>query len=589
MNTMHRGFARNLAVCAGLLVALAPLTAWAATSDDGVSDYEKNEVVYVKADAEGDTQGIYVVNEVDANEDGTLTEEADYRQVENLTDQRPLDSARGEVTFEVAEDETFYYRGDLSATTELPWEVAATYFLDGEEVDPEELAGAEGRLTMVLDVKPSKHAAESAKLATYVDNYLLQVTASLDGDSAENVEAPDASIARAGSDIQLTYMVMPGKEATFVVDADVEDFSFDGWQIVGIPLALSIDVDAQQVMGDNADIDRLTDAIADANAGAADVRDGASELADGADALAASSEGLTKGSSDVAQGVSDASSGASQLASAVSDDLVGGAETLASGSATYSSSLAGQASDARAAAGSVDVAAAQAAYETALQNYIGAYVQCTINGVDPAADETAAAAQAAMQQALTDFVTAQATVSGYQSAADALDGAASGYADIDAGIQSLVDKEGDASVYALRDAAQELSDGLAALDTGCGDLDQGIADYTAGAAELQRGARKLSDGASSLADGTQELADQTEGLDGKIADAAAEQLDTYLNPDFTMVDFVNGSSDNIGTVQFVIMTEAIEAPEEDEAAQQGDAAASPDDRTFFEKLKALFE
>ena len=42
---------------------------------------------------------------------------------------------------------------------------------------------------------------------------------------------------------------------------------------------------------------------------------------------------------------------------------------------------------------------------------------------------------------------------------------------------------------------------------------------------------------------------------------AAEQLDAYLNPDFTMVDFVNGSSDNIGTVQFVIMTEAIEAPE----------------------------
>ena len=51
MNTMHRGFARNLAVCAGLLAALTPLAAWAATSDDGVSDYEKNEVVYVKADA----------------------------------------------------------------------------------------------------------------------------------------------------------------------------------------------------------------------------------------------------------------------------------------------------------------------------------------------------------------------------------------------------------------------------------------------------------------------------------------------------------------------------------------------------------
>ena len=59
-------------VCAGLVALLAPLPRAAAgtgssdSADDTLSDYTKDQVVYVKADAEGDTQGIYVVNAVDA-------------------------------------------------------------------------------------------------------------------------------------------------------------------------------------------------------------------------------------------------------------------------------------------------------------------------------------------------------------------------------------------------------------------------------------------------------------------------------------------------------------------------------------------
>ncbi len=592
-----RGRARRLAVCAGLLAALAPLPALAAAagSDDEVEDYTKDQVVYVKADAEGDTQGVYVVNQVDAGDDGTVVEEAGYQAVQNLTDLRDVSVQRGEVTYEVAEGETFYYRGDLSATTYLPWDVEATYFLDGDEVDPEELSGAEGELTMVLSIAPSRAYADSPTLATYVDNYLLQVTATLDGDQADNIDAPDATAAKVGTDTQLTYMVMPGQTATLVVKADVTDFAFDGWQVVGVPLALSIDVDAREVMGDNADVDALADGIAEVNDGASQVASGASELADGADTLASSSDGLTAGSAEVASGISSASDGAASLSSAVSDNLVVGAEELASGSATYSSSLANQASDARDAASAVDVEAVQGAYEAAMQNYVAAYVQCTLNGGDPASDEATVNAQAALQQALTDLVGAQAAVAGYQSAADALDGAASGYSEIDAGIQGLVDEEAESSVYTLRDGASELADGLASLDESYGDLDQGIGDYTAGVADLQQGARELADGAGDLADGTQQLADETADLSDRIADEVETRLADYLNPEFTMVDFANGSTDHIGTVQFAFMTEAIEAPDdaaeadgtaETAGASDGDAAGS---QTFWEKLTALFE
>ena len=395
---------RGLVVCAGLVALLAPLPALAAagsgssdSADDTLSDYTKDQVVYVKADAEGDTQGIYVVNAVDSAEDGTITETGDYQGVQNLTDTRPVTSERGEVTYDVDEDETFYYRGDLSVTTELPWDVEVRYYLDDDEVDPEEVAGAEGDLRIVLSVGPSKHAEDSAELSTYTDNYLLQITAALDDDKASSIVAPDATMATAGNDTQLTYMVMPGEGGQFEISAQVKDFSFDGFTIVGIPLSMSIDVDTAEMVDGNADIDKLTSSISDVNDGAQDVssgaadvssgsgevRDGASALADGLDGLVSSSSALVDGSASVAAGLSSANDGAASLSSAISDQLVPGMETLATGSGTYRDSLASKAQESRDAADAVDVATAQATYEQAMQDYVAAYVQCVLYGGDP--------------------------------------------------------------------------------------------------------------------------------------------------------------------------------------------------------------
>ena len=622
---------RGLVVCAGLVALLAPLPALAAagtgssdSADDTLSDYTKDQVVYVKADAEGDTQGIYVVNAVDSAEDGTITETGDYQGVQNLTDTRPVTSERGEVTYDVDEDETFYYRGDLSVTTELPWDVEVRYYLDDDEVDPEEVAGAEGDLRIVLSVGPSKHAEDSAELSTYTDNYLLQITAALDDDEASSIVAPDATMATAGNDTQLTYMVMPGEGGQFEISAQVKRLLLRRLHDRG---HTAVDVDRR---GHGRDGRRQRghrqayelDLRRQRRRPGRELRRGRRELGLGRGArrreracrragprLVSSSSALVDGSASVAAGLSSANDGAASLSSAISDQLVPGMETLATSSGTYRDSLASKAQESRDAADAVDVATAQATYEQAMQDYVAAYVQCVLYGGDPASDETVTAAQGTLQQALTDFVTAQATVAGYDSAADALDQAASGYADIDAGIQGLVDEESDSSVYSLRDGASELADGVSTLSSGYGEVDQGISDYTAGAASLQDGARTLSDGATSLADGastlasgakdladgTQQMADETSDLSTRIADTISDEIDSYLHPEFTIVDFVNGESSNVGTVQFVIMTESIEAPDDAGASNDADSSSSPDadntqqEQTFWDKLMALFE
>ena len=224
-------------------------------------------------------------------------------------------------------------------------------------------------------------------------------------------------------------------------------------------------------MGGNADIDRLTSSIADVNDGAQDA--GCRREADASagvgrgratapSALAAS--GWTGSSRPPApwstarrasrQGVSErerAGRPSSPPArSRTSWSAVHG-DAWRRAPATYRASLAGQAAGRPATPRRAPSTSRRRRRPTrpahaGLRRRLRAVRAAT--AVDPAADETATAAQGALQQALTDFVTAQATVAGYESAADALDGAASGYADIDAGIQGLVDEEGDASVYA---------------------------------------------------------------------------------------------------------------------------------------------
>ena len=477
--------------------------------------YSKEQVVYVKAAADGTTQGVYVVNGITANRTGKVVDEGKYSQVTNLSDEQKLESKSSGVTFEAQKGETFYYQGDLSESTELPWDISVAYYLDGKEVAADTLGGKTGDLKMVLSITPVE-AGEDAdeteeRLASYADAYLLQVSASFDGDCVSDLVADGATRAISGDNTQLTYMVFPGKSAEYTVEVHVEDFSFDGWQIAGVPLAMSIDVDSSDLSGNMSDVDELKDAIGQVDDGAGDLADGAGDLKDGANQL-------VDGVGDVSDGVSQLSDGTSQLVSSGSD--------LTSGSA--------------------DVA----------------------DGIDQLRDVA-------------------------QQLNDALAG---------------VSDPGDGSVTSMQTAAKTLSIGLATLSTKYDTLDQGINDYTAGVGQLadgvsslQDGVSQLSDGASSLADGAGDLADganeladgtgelreQTADIDNKIADGVRDGLTDYLNPDFTPADFVNGDTDHITRVQFVIKTDGISVPDEGDA--EPEEAADEGEQTFIDKLVALFK
>ena len=135
--------------------------------------------------------------------------------------------------------------------------------------------------------------------------------------------ADGATRAISGDNTQLAYMVFPGKNAEYTAEAHVEDFTFDGWQIAGVPLAMSIDVDESDLSGNMGDLDKLKDGIEQVDDGASSLSEGAGSLKDGADQF-------VSGVGDVSDGVAQLFDGASTLADGAGS-LADGANELSDG------------------------------------------------------------------------------------------------------------------------------------------------------------------------------------------------------------------------------------------------------------------
>lgn len=426
-------------------------------------DYTKNQVVYTKLDGDGNKTGVFVVNSFSAPKGSTIEDAGVYDKVVNLSTTKKLADKDGHVAVEGQGEQDFVYQGDLNKDTQLPWNVSVSYKLDGKDVTAEELGGKSGKLSMKLTVAPNP---EYKGTGEYADNYLVQVTGMLKDSECHKIDAEGATAAANGSNTQLTYMVLPGSTAEYTVNADVEDFEFDGWQIVGVPLSLALDVDSSDM--DTSQLNELEDGIAAANDGAGLVKDGAATLSEalgvannGAGQLMAGANAAADGVTKLADGSAQVNDGAGQVAA--------GAGALADGSTT----LDGGASQVAAGAGTL-----------------------------------AQGTQSLMSQLPT-------LTGGTQALAQGTGALVGGVKQLDGGLATL--QEG---AKQLQGGVAQLTDqqaGAPALAAGANELKSGLDQLTAQNKVLTGGAQGVADGAKQLADGinaglSQETIDQIGGL-----------------------------------------------------------------------------
>lgn len=211
-----------------LLIALCLIMVSAAA----LAEAKKTEVVYGKLDLKGGLSAVYIVNGFETAEAAEVTDYGDYTEVINLSGTEALSPRDGALTLQLSRGR-FYYQGNPEPRP-LPWDIAFSYKLDGSDIEPEALSGASGHFEMTLSVTAREDLIDYAKALT------LQISLTLDGERCLNISAPDGTVAAAGGNLTLAYVVLPGQSVSYTFSADVKDFMMAAPQIAGLRMVMDV-------------------------------------------------------------------------------------------------------------------------------------------------------------------------------------------------------------------------------------------------------------------------------------------------------------------------------------------------------------
>lgn len=289
----------------------------------------KQEVVYANLLGDGSVGSVYVVNIVQPDGTGLVTDFGEYTQVRNMSTTDKINVDGDKVTVKIGE-EKLYYEG-MMKSADLPWDFDISYFADGKKLSADEMVGKTGSVEIVLDVTKNPQAN-----SCFYENMTLQISVTLDSDICKNIKANGASIANIGRKKQLAFMLLPGKEHSYSITADAQGFEMDGILINAVMSDIDVDVDDSGILGD---VNTLQDATSDLNEGAGELEDGLYDLkqAVGGDIIDNLSK-LKSGSADLESNTGLLSGSADELNGAAAQ-LLAGAQEMQGGFGTLSTGL----------------------------------------------------------------------------------------------------------------------------------------------------------------------------------------------------------------------------------------------------------
>ena len=606
----------------------------ATTPSDG-----PEEVIYARLDASGDPQDAYAVVALTLTEDGTATHYGRYTAVSNLTDTSPIDYRSGIVTLE-ADAGRYYYQGTLRSA-KMPWNIEISYTLNGSEIDPDELGGRSGELGVNINT-----SVNSGFDPYFTENYMLQISVTLDASLCENISTRNGTVASAGSDKTITFVVLPGGEGDVGFTADVTDFEMGGFTIAAVPYSMDSMMDMSELDGITSGIDQLTGAITQLTSGASAINDGAGALSENSATLTDASDQIESALRQIADGLqgydlSSMTEGLDQLqqlpaaftqvAVALSQagdgliELYGGYDQIADGLHQAVDMIGeylpgggtgeGDEGDTGGGDGGNTGGGMDMTQMLAMANII--YRAGYMNGWVAAGGEgepnvptldmddllaiiggTGSGTSGNGGDTGGDGTTTQSPIEMLRQAADGLD-ALNGYLYQAAeGMYTMSDEMMNAAIElssgleGMTDfdtsAITELQDGMLQLSDSYEQFNSGLKSYTDGVDQLSEGMNTYTSGMYALNSETQGIPDMIDELLGTGGDEDAEDGENADGEDGTgVVSFLDERNTDTASVQFVISTDGISAPEQP-VEDQPKAESQGFFADLWDKIVALF-
>ena len=388
------------------------------------NDADKDESVYLISDANGNVNKTIVVDHLkNKDKKDTVEDASNLSDIENVKGKEKFTQSGDKLTWQ-AGGKDIYYQG--TATEEPPVTQKVTYYLDGKEISPEDLAGKSGKVKIRFDYTNTTSYTETVNGEKQtVSVPFAAITGLVLGDGFENIEVTNGKAEVSDSSSVVLGYALPGLNDSLGIKdkdldgdvnipeymemtADVKNFS--------MPAAMTFVVNASDyVSTDGIDTSDLDDMINDLKDASTQLQDGSKTLAEGTDTLA--------------DGLSTLQSKLGTFASGVGT-LKSGIKTYTDGVSTLSGGL----------------------------NTLGNSTGALVSGADK------------LNSGAGQLASGSATLKdGLKSYTDGANGLAKGASDLDAGIGTLAEKSG-----TLVDGATKLDDGASQLSASASSINEGI-------------------------------------------------------------------------------------------------------------------
>ena len=311
------------------------------------NDADKDESVYLISDANGNVNKTIVVDHLkNKDKKDTLDDASNLSDIENVKGKEKFTQSGDKLTWQ-AGGKDIYYQG--TATAEPPVTQKVTYYLDGKEISPEDLAGKSGKVKIRFDYTNTTSYTETVNGEKQtVSVPFAAITGLVLGDGFENIEVTNGKAEVSDSSSVVLGYALPGlKDSLGIKDgdldgdvnipeymemtADVENFS--------MPAAMTFVVNASDyVSTDGIDTSDLDDMINDLKDASTQLQDGSKTLAEGTDTLSDGLSTLQSKLGTFASGVGTLQSGLKTYTDGVST-LSGGLNKLNSNVPTLSNGI----------------------------------------------------------------------------------------------------------------------------------------------------------------------------------------------------------------------------------------------------------
>ncbi|MBR3154614.1 MAG: hypothetical protein IKF10_06390, partial [Lachnospiraceae bacterium] len=304
---------------------------------------DKEETVHVKADAVGSVTEVTVDNVLHVYDTGEVSDVSELQEIHNTEGDEDFSQDGSNLAWQNLGSDIKY---EGSSDRDVPVGVTVTYWLDGQEIAPQDLAGESGHVKIRFDYenRTSMTVAVHDKSYNVKVPFVVMTAMVLPEETFGHIEVTNGRcMSFEGQNMVLGYAI-PGLAESLRLN------EFEPTEEIEIPSYVEVECDAQDFElsftatvatnglfkdikdDDLDDIDELTDNMKELN-------DATSEMVDGAGKLLEGTETFESGLTEYVSAVSQVSSGMSQLSDGIAQ-LSDNKGKLYDGSAALSQGLA---------------------------------------------------------------------------------------------------------------------------------------------------------------------------------------------------------------------------------------------------------